>query len=755
MRIGSGPKRNSALAVTIVGVLCATSAAAQTQPWMNQSFSPEMRAKFLIGAMTEEEKFEQMVGAPGIIPELPQCFGGRHVPGLPRLKIPTLRVTNGPVGIGQNDCVPADTKGGPGASMMSPFSAKATALPSAIGLAASFDRAAASKFGDVLGLEARDLALQVIEGPGINMARMPQAGRNFEYFGEDPFLAGTMAVAEIRAIQNHQVIAMPKHIVANDQETDRKAVNATIDDRVLHEIYLLPFEMAVKEGGAAAVMCSYNTVNGSQMCENKHILTDVLRGQWGFKGYVQSDFFALQSLSALRAGTDLEMPGFKLKVPGMLTWYTPKNFIPAMTKGEIVQADIDQALMRRYTQMFRMGIFDRPVTQTPIDTAGDGAIAESIAEQTAVLLKNNGALLPLDARSVHTIALIGKADYVSKSVVGGGGSSQVIPFYTVSPIDGIQKTLSALESSAKVTMVVVDDNNGNLAAAVNAARAADVTIIMAGTLSQEGQDLPNISLPKGQDAMIAAIAAVNPRTAVVLKDNASVLMPWVDSVSAVLETWYPGQEDGNSTARLLFGLANPSGKTPITYPRAITDLPASTPEQFPGIRQDNKRFVTYSEGLKIGYRWFDTQAIAPLFPFGYGLSYTKFALSELVAPKKIAAGQPIEVTFLIQNTGERNGAEVPQLYLGFPPRAGEPPKRLVGFEKIWLKPGEKRLLTFTLDPGAANHPFGVFDTANQKWKTLSGIYRLMVGTSSADIALSAPLEIVCEQRDCEGTLNWR
>jgi beta-glucosidase len=731
------------LTVIAAGALFATLASAQKLPWMNPSLPAGQRAKLLVAAMTRDEKFEQMVGAPGVVPELPRCFGGRHVPGVQRLKIPTLRITNGPVGVGQNDCVPAGTRGGPGASMMSPLSAPATALPSAIGVAASFDRRIAAQFGDILGRESRDLALNVMEGPGLNMARMPQAGRNFEYFGEDPFLTGTMAVAEIRAIQGHGVIAMPKHIVANDQETDRKMANAIIDDRVLHEIYLLPFEMAVKDGDAAAVMCSYNGVNGTQMCENRHILTDVLRGQWGFKGFVQSDFFAVQSLSALRAGMDLEMPGYRLTIPGLLTWYTPETLGPALAKGEIAQSDIDRALARRYAQMFRMGIFDRPVAQTPIDARGDGAIARAIGEQAAVLLKNDGALLPFDARRVRSIALIGKADYVSRAVVGGGGSSQVIPLYTVAPLEGLRKTLTGLGSPARVTLIIVADDNSNLPAAVAAARAADVTIVMAGTLASEGRDLPDIGLPRGQDAMIAAIAAANKRTAVVLKDNASVLMPWIDAAPAVVETWYPGEEDGDIVARLLFGLADPSGKTPVTYPRSAADLPAATPEQFPGVKRDNKRVVTYSEGLKIGYRWYEARGIAPLFPFGHGLTYTRFALSGFkVAPLKSDGRAPVKLSFFIRNTGARTGAEVAQLYLGFPAAAGEPPRRLVGFEKVWLKPGEKRMVEISVDPAASNHPFSIFDSARQQWKIPGGAYTLMLGTSSSDIAYSSTINVI-------------
>lgn len=738
------------LAVLLASVsLAACSATSHVFPWANRSLSSEQRARSLVAAMTPDEKFEQMVGKPGIVPELPKCFGGRHVPGVPRLGIPTLRITNGPVGVGQNDCVPVDKAagGGPAASMMSPYSAKATALPSAITVAASFDRKVASQFGDILGSESRDLALQVMEAPGVNLARVPQGGRNFEYFGEDPYLTGTMAAAEIRAIQSHGVIAMPKHFVANEQETDRKRMNVIVDDRVLHELYLLPFEMAVRDGQVGAVMCSYNSVNGAQMCQNTHLLKDVLRKQWGFKGYVQSDFFATQSLSALRAGMDLEMPGLRLNIPGWRTWYTPENFRAALAKGEIKQSDIDRALERRYVQMFRLGIFDRPIVQTPIDTKGDGAAAARIGEQGAVLLKNDRATLPIDARTVHRIALIGKADYAAKAVVGGGGSSEVIPYYTVPPLEGMRKTLAKLGSKASVSLTVVADDNSNLAAAVEAARKADAVVVLAGALSTEGRDQPNLDLPKGQNAMIDAVAAANPHTAVVLKTDASVLLPWIDRVPAVLEAWFPGQEDGVIVSRLLFGLANPSGKTPVTFPRAAGDLPAHTREQFPGVVKGKRRVVRYSEGLKIGYRWFDAKRIEPLFPFGYGLSYTHFTFTNFtMTPLNISAVEPIHVRFTVRNTGKVAGAEVPQVYLGFPPAAGEPPKRLVGLEKVWLRPGEKRQVELTIDPAASSHPLGIFDSGRQQWVAVPGTYTVMLGTSSADILFSQKLQVAPANR---------
>lgn len=737
-------KRWRATAVTgLAGFLFATFGWAETQPWMDATLPPQQRAQLLLSAMTQEEKFQQMVGAPGIVAELPHCHGGRHVPGLPRLAIPTFRITNGPVGVGQNDCVPADTLAeNPGTLMLSPHSAKATALPAAIALAATFDRDAAARFGDILGKQSRSLALHVMEGPGINLARMPHGGRNFEYFGEDPFLAGEIGVAQIKAIQSHGVIAMPKHYIANEQETDRKTMDAIIDDRTLHQLYLLPFEMAVKDADVASVMCSYNLVNGVQVCENRHLLTEVLRDRWGFEGYVQSDFFAVQSLSALQAGMDHEMPGFRLDVPGYRTWYTPENFTAALAAGDLAMEDIDLALTRRYVQMFRLGIFDRPVEQYPLDIVGDGAIAAELGVQGSVLLKNNGPLLPLDARKVRTIALIGKSDYAEHAVVGGGGSSKVIPFYTLPALEGMKRTLAELGADVEIRLVVVDDDNGNLAAAAQAAKQADIAVVLAGGLSSEGEDLDTIALPLNQDDMITAVATANANTVLVLKNNAASLMPWLDQVPAILQAWFPGQEDGVIVSRLLFGQANPSGKLPVTYPRSEADLPATTLAQWPGIVENGIRRVEYTEKRQIGYRWFDAQGIEPLFPFGHGLSYTTFELRDIrVTPATLDEKTPVRVSVTVSNTGDRAGAEVPQVYLGFPPEAGEPPKRLVGFEKVWLEPGESRTIEIQLDPQASSHPFGIFNDQTKAWENPPGEYTVLVGTSSADIISTHKIQL--------------
>jgi beta-glucosidase len=755
------PRRLLGLALLAPSIALAQQPA--NHPWQATSLSPERRAILLLGAMTPAEKFQQLVGAPGIVAEIPSCYGARHVPGVPRLGIPTFRITNGPVGVGQSDCVPTTTPNLPRAAMMSTASAKATALPSGMAVAASFDPEVAAQFGDVIGVETRNHGLHVLEGPGLNLARAPQGGRNFEYFGEDPFLTGTMAVAEIRAMQKHGVIAMAKHFIANEHETNRTTENAIVSDRVLHELYLLPFEMAVRDGKVASVMCSYNRVNGTYMCENPQLLTEVLRRQWGFDGYVQSDFFATHTTArSLLAGMDHEMPGVAL---GPLTpWYSAARLQAALDAREISMATIDTALARRYRQMFRLGIFDRPVATTPVDVARDAAIARRIGEQAAVLLKNDGALLPLDARRVKSVALIGQAEYATKAVSGCcGGSSDVIPFATVTPLDGVREVLAQAKSPATATLTVVADDRSNLAAAVDAARAADVVIVLAGTIAEEGKDRPSVALANGQDSIIAAVAAANPRTVVVLKDNASSLTPWIDAVPAVLETWFPGQEDGAIVARLLFGLATPSGKLPVTFPVREADLPASDPKRWPGVDTLGAAVsasapaafggsgmptrVEYSEGLRIGYRWFDASNVAPRFPFGHGLSYTTFRLTNLNLSARASDGtRPIIVSVKVTNTGKRRGAEVPQVYLGLPPDAGEPPKRLVAFRKVWLEPGQSTTVRMTVDPRAASHPFGVWDEASKRWVVRDGSYIVSVGTSAAGTFLSDSVRIGAARR---------
>jgi beta-glucosidase len=508
--------------------------------------------------------------------------------------------------------------------------------------------------------------------------------------------------------------------------------------------------MSVKDGKVASVMCSYNRVNGPFACDNPYTLTEVLRNQWGFTGYVQSDFGATHSTAtSLNAGEDFEMQSG--------TFYSAARINAALADGSLAMATIDRALTRRYVQMFKFGIFDRPITRGQIDAVTNGQTARSIAEQTAVLLKNQGGLLPLNAGSIHSIALIGQSTYAAAAAAGGGGSSRVVPLYTVTPLQGLQNVLTSLGSTATVTLLTVPNTptSANLAAVTAAASSADVVIVVAGVVTSEGSDRPSLSLPTNQDAIITAVAAANnPRTVLVLKDGDPVLMPWVDQIPAILEAWNPGEEDGNVVARLLFGLVNPSGKLPVTYPKLATDTPTSTPDRYPGITIGGVPTATYSEGLQMGYRWYDAQGIAPLFPFGHGLSYTTFAYGNVQVTPAVTDGKsPITVQLTVTNTGSRAGADVPQVYVGFQSPIGEPPKRLVAFQKVTLNPGEQKLVTMTIDPNANSHPISTWDTASQKWGLAHGKLSVYLARSAGDIASSAFATVVFPSSGITGDVN--
>ena len=792
--------------------------AGPSHPWMQVSLSPKQRADELLAALTLEQKFQQLVGnVPEIVPELPECLGARHVRGIAELSIPTLRITNGPVGIGQNDCVDAALFG-PDMPRFVPYthesSAKATALPSAMAIAASFDTDVADRFGQIIAAEANALALHVFEAPGVNLARLPVLGRNFEYGGEDPYLSGLMAVTEIKRIQSEGVIAMAKHFAANEQETNRFNIAQRVDEQVLRELYLLPFEMAVRDGDVASLMCSYNDLNGAQACENEWLLTKVLREDWGFEGYVQSDFFAAKSTAAsMKAGLDHLMP--------MPLQWAPELLQAALDAGELTEADIDLALRRRYVQMFKMGLFERPLVQTPIDVAAGGAAARDIGTRAAVLLQNNGAL-PFNT-DVKRVVVIGKASqvYAQQAVAGGvvvgkpmgagGGSSDVVPHYTVAPAEGIEQALMAAgNTDVTVSLVLVADDNSDIASAIDAASDADAVVIMAGTIAEEGADratftdergvgspvvmgddldwyaaMPNrVSSVSHKDesqfnpaknsqtvAMIEAIMTASPtmsaKTALVLKDNAGVAIPnapWLLGTAgpAILEVWFPGQEDGNIVADLLFGKVNPSGKSPVTYPvdgRGFLDALANNPLAYPGVEStedddvgssifpgggNDKASVVYEEGLNIGYRWYDANVSGECaedtsgrnpcvaFPFGHGLSYTTFELSDISVAY---ANGVMTVNVTVTNTGDRAGSEVVQVYLGVP-AAGQPPKRLVAFEKVELNPGDSAELSLSINSSASHHPLSVYNVSAQAFERVAGEFVVHVGRSSASADLT-------------------
>ncbi len=717
-----------ALAGTAAGI--AGAAIAQTAPgaqgWMKPTLAPEMRAEQLVAAMSLDQKIQQIAMDPKPNPGIPGCNMGRnarHIEGIPALGIPTVRMSNAPAGVVGGDCDPDP---------------EATSLPDQLAATASWDRGLWSAWGDIVGEETRATAHTIVLTPGINLGRIPHNGRNFEYAGEDPFLAGSVAVDITRAIQKHGILATGKHYVGNEQETQRLTMNSVIDDRPLHELYLLPFEMAVKDADIATLMCSYPRINGTYSCEDPYTLDTVLRKSWGFKGFIMSDRGATNStVASIKAGNDLEFASPK--------YFTKAAIEKALAEKQITVADLDAMLTRRFYTMFKFGQFERPVTGfSPIDFAGHGKSSREMAEQGSVLLKNAGGMLPLRAAAVRRVAIIGSETFAGKAVMGGNGPRQVTvrAKYSIAPPQGLRNTLAALGSTATVTY-----NDGkNTAAATALAAASDVVIVMAGDKSVEGRDRENLSLPiidgVDQNVLIDAVAKANPKTVVVLKNGGPVLMPWLANVSAVLESWYPGQEDGNAVANLLFGVANPSGKLPITFPAVEREAAAATVSQWPGVPVNGILTATYSEGLKMGYRWYDANRRKPLFSFGHGLSYTTFNFSDLAVSK--AGGEQggvITVRFTVRNSGSVTGSEVPQVYIGLPSSTGEPPKRLVGFDKVTLKPGGRKVVTVTIDARATNHPLSIWDPSKSQWKTVSGTYQIMVGKASNDIVLKGAVKI--------------
>lgn len=628
------------------------------------------RAKAIVAKMTLDEKIDQMHG-------IKTATQYRVVPGNDRLKIPPLLVTNGPSGVGPGDVVQPS----------------ATALPAPISLAATWDVDASRRFGDIIGSETVNVGRNLMEAPTINIARVPTNGRTFEGYGEDPYLVGELAVANIKAIQDHRVLANVKHYIANNQETNRFKVNEAIDERTLREIYLPAFEASMKQGKSASAMCAFPKINGTFSCEHPWLLTGLARDEWKWDGFYTSDFGAVHStVESAKAGLDLEMPTGK---------FFGDELKKAIADGKVTVEEVDAKLVRRFAKMIEFGIFDRPITQTPIPAEKNGAVARALAQEGMVLLKNNSNLLPLDPKALKSIALIGP--YAGAAMTGGGGSSKVKPLYTVKPLDGLKS-----RTSAPISYV----DGADIDAAVAAAKAAEVAIVMVGDNATEGKDRPSLALDGNQDALVEAVAAANPKTVVVLKSGGPVLMPWLNKAPAVLEAWYPGEEDGNAVAGVLFGEVNPSGKLPITFPRAPGDVPANTPAQYPGIDGT----ATYSEGVFVGYRHYDARKIAPLFPFGYGLSYTRFSVNAKVV------GPVVHVQVI--NTGKREGSEVVQVYVGSPstPTLKEAPRELGAFAKVSLKPGERKMVTLTLNDRAFSH----WDAQSHNWKITPGQHKISV-----------------------------
>ena len=712
-------------------------------PWDDRSLSPDQRADMVVKEMTLDEKIRLVHGVGwGVLragdPVDPDSnFAAGYVQGIKRLGIPGVDEADSAVG----------------ARMAAYQSRYATLLPSTLGAASSWDLQGAQLFGDVIGRELRAWGSNMSIGGGVDLMREPRNGRNFEYAGEDPLLAGSMTGNLMKGLQAEHVMGDIKHYAFNDQETGRDIVSANIGKRAARESDLLAFQIAIGIANPAAVMCSYNRVNETYACENDWLLNDVLKKDFHFRGFVVSDWGGTHStVKAALAGLDQEEPE---------DIYFGEPLKDAVQKGEVPMSRLDDMDHRILRSMFATGVVDYPpYPRSVVDPFKGLEDAQHIAEESIVLLKNANNLLPLNAATVHSIAIIGS--HADVGVLSGGGSAQVdapggnvvdphpgsahwgeTVYFPSSPMKYIREHAP----DAKVEFNSGDDP----AAAASFAKAADVAVVFVHQPMHEGMDARTLSLPDNQDALVSAVAAANPHTIVVLETGGPVSMPWVDSVAGVFEAWFPGIGGGEAIADLFFGSVNPTAKLPATFAKRDADLPhpviagmdlKEVPHEVETnlgghrIRHNEMQLppfdVNYSEGARVGYKWYEAQHIQPLFPFGFGLSYTTYEYSDL---KVDSQGQ--EVTLTVKNTGSRAGAEIAQVYAKLPEAAGENYRRLVAFDRIPLAPGEAKTVTMKVDPVLLS----IFDEAKDGWDLLPGEYTVVAGPSSADTPLTATFHI--------------
>jgi beta-glucosidase len=711
---------------------------------MNAALSPDQRAAMVLKEMTLDEKISLLhgTGMQGLGPMSPLSAnsngGAGYVVGAPRLGIPNLQISDAAYGVrssGENGRY-------------------STALPSNVAGAASWDPHAAYEYGALIARELRAQGYNMSLGGGVNLTREPRNGRTFEYMGEDPILAGTMVGSIMKGEQAQHVIGDIKHYALNDQESGRNAVNVNIDRRSMRESDLLAFEIGLQESNAAAVMCSYNRVNGDFACENKYLLTDVLKRDWNFKGFVLSDWGGTHSAAkASAAGLDHEEPA-------EIFYGDPMK--KAVQSGKVPVTELDDHVRRILRSMFACGVIDDPPQKGVVDVVGGFEVAQKIAEQGTVLLRNEQSQLPLDASKLHTIAVIGAHSDIG--MISGGGSAQVDPpggnaimppgkgqthwqdhiWFPTSPLRSIR---------AKVPSANVQYDAGtDPSSAAALAKTADVAIVFAYQWESEDMDLDSLSLPENQDALIAKVATANPHTIVVLETGGPVTMPWVNQVSAILEAWYAGSRGAEAVANVLFGDVNPTAKLPLTFPRSEADLPHPTvvkppessttrgddPEAWKKIAAGLPSFqIKYDEGLKVGYKWYDAENKQVLFPFGYGLSYTSYSYSNLKVLPGLLPSKTVRVSFTVTNTGNRAGAEVAEIYAALPAGAAEPPKRLVGWSKVALKAGESKEVTVDVQ----QKYLSIFNVDQNTWQLIPGDYTLMVGGSSQDLPLKESINL--------------
>jgi beta-glucosidase len=600
-----------------------------------------------------------------------------------------------------------------------------TQLPAPVDVAATWDTSAEQEYGQVIGAEQAAKGTTVDLGPTINIVRDPRWGRAFESVSEDPYLAGQMSAADIRGVQSTGTMAQVKHYAVYNQETNRNTPsdNAIVSTQAEQEIYLPAFQAAVQQGAASSVMCSYSTINGTYACQNPYTLSTVLRQQFGYTGFVTSDWGATHSTAAsANAGLDMDMPGND--------GYYGTALVSAVNSGSVSTGTVNSAVSAILTQMFAFGLFDKAPGGSPSAVATSSAHqsdATQLAEEGTVLLKNSGSVLPLSS-SDTSIAVIG-ADASTSPQTDGGGSAGVNSSGTVTPLQGI-------EAAAPGGTTVTYNSGSSDSSAASAASAASVAVVFANLAESEGSDLSGIDLGTTQDNLITSVAAANPDTIVVLNTGSAVTMPWLSSVKGVLEAWYPGQEDGTAIANVLFGDYDPSGHLTVTFPASLSQVPASTTAQWPGTGGT----VQYSEGIDVGYRWYDSQNLTPLFPFGYGLSYTTFSFSNLQVGS-LTAGGAATVTATVTNTGSRAGADVAQLYVTDPSASGQPPLQLEGFQRVSLAAGASTTVTFSLTQRSLQY----WNSSSNGWATSTGNYGIEVGDSSANLPLSGTLAVSSSQ----------
>src|ERR1700722_13082656 len=660
-------------------------------PWVGSTAPVATRVQQVLNTMDQSEEASLLSG------DGTSSYIGQ-VNAIPNLCIPSVNMEDGPSGVG-------DGNGG------------VTAFPDGENAAATFDPTLVQQEGSAMGAEFAGKGATVSLGPTTNLVRDPRWGRTYETYGEDPYLAGQITSAEVEGLQSQDVMAMVKHVAAYDQEQYPNGTNnETVGQQALEELYLAPFQTTIQQSAPAAMMCSYAVVNNAASCESANLLQDGLYEQANYGGFVTSDWGAAGSaVGDANAGMAIAMP-----------FSDASNITAALTAGTLSQATVNSLVSEILTQMFAFGNFDNPQAgslSATVTTAAHQQTALQLGEEGTVLLKNNG-LLPLNPNMTGSIAVIG-TDGGAAVELAGGGSGTVTSANTVWPVTGIQ---DAVGPNVKVTYTAGDDNGtANIPQAVAAAKAATDAIIFVNAPEGEESDLTSIDLSAADETMIADVAAANPKTIVVINSGGPVVMPWLNDVAGVFENWYGGGETGAATAALIFGTADPSGKLPVTFPASLSQVPAQTQAQWPGTATG----VVYSEGVDIGYRWYQSQNITPLFPFGYGLSYTKFSFSNLSVGAPNANGQAT-VTATITNTGSVAGADVAQMYVGDPAASDDPPEQLKGFQRVTLNPGASATVTFPL----TIHDLASWSPTDNQWEAQAGAYSIKVGDASNNLTLS-------------------